>query len=106
MANASTEQLVENVIREIKPQVVMVELDAQRVGSFLEEAKPKVRAAKCHVTPPAVFFHPSFDALGFTKMPRHDEAERCGKSDLDFIFSSDLPFFYLLIAIPFTERSE
>eukprot|EP00904_Undaria_pinnatifida_P003312 jgi/Undpi1/12982/HiC_scaffold_7.g02647.m2 len=35
------EQLVENVIREIKPQVVMVELDAQRVGSFLEEAKRK-----------------------------------------------------------------
>lgn len=45
-AHASTEQLVENVIREIKPQVVMVELDAQRVGSFLEEAKPKVRAAE------------------------------------------------------------
>lgn len=37
----SSAQLVENVIREIKPQVVMVELDAQRVGSFLEEAKPK-----------------------------------------------------------------
>lgn len=36
------EQLVENMIREIKPQVVMVELDAQRVGSFLEEAKRKV----------------------------------------------------------------
>lgn len=36
---AACEQLVENVIRDIKPQVVMVELDAQRVGSFLEEEK-------------------------------------------------------------------
>lgn len=36
------EQLVENVIRDIKPQVVMVELDAQRVGSFIEESR-KVR---------------------------------------------------------------
>lgn len=33
-----SEKLVENTIREIKPQVVMVELDAQRVGSFLEES--------------------------------------------------------------------
>lgn len=33
------EKLVENTIREIKPQVVMVELDAQRVGSFLEESR-------------------------------------------------------------------
>lgn len=33
------EQLVENVIRQIKPQVVMVELDAQRVGSFMERPK-------------------------------------------------------------------
>eukprot|EP00752_Nemacystus_decipiens_P002178 g2073.t1 len=34
----SSATLVENNIREIKPQVVMVELDAQRVGSFLEES--------------------------------------------------------------------
>eukprot|EP00903_Cladosiphon_okamuranus_P013442 g12520.t1 len=34
----SSATLVENTIREIKPQVVMVELDAQRVGSFLEES--------------------------------------------------------------------
>ncbi|CAN0251340.1 unnamed protein product [Pylaiella littoralis] len=35
----SSATLVENVIREIKPQVVMVELDAKRVGSFLEESR-------------------------------------------------------------------
>ncbi|CAM9355535.1 unnamed protein product [Ectocarpus sp. 8 AP-2014] len=35
----SSATLVENVIRQIKPQVVMVELDAQRVGSFMEPQK-------------------------------------------------------------------
>lgn len=30
---------MENVIRNVKPQVVMVELDAQRIGGFLEEEK-------------------------------------------------------------------
>ena len=45
------EKLVENTIREIKPQVVMVELDAQRVGGFLEESM-KVRLA----VPDVAFF--------------------------------------------------
>ncbi|CAM9537974.1 unnamed protein product, partial [Hapterophycus canaliculatus] len=35
----SSATLVENVIRDIKPQVVMVELDAKRVGSFIEASK-------------------------------------------------------------------
>lgn len=39
-------QLVENVIREIKPQVVMVELDAKRVGSFLEESRKVITAVE------------------------------------------------------------
>lgn len=38
LALSLSEKLVENTIREIKPQVVMVELDAQRVGSFMEES--------------------------------------------------------------------
>ncbi|CAM9364573.1 unnamed protein product [Ectocarpus sp. 12 AP-2014] len=40
----SSATLVENVIRQIKPQVVMVELDAQRVGSFMEPPKKGEKA--------------------------------------------------------------
>ncbi|CBJ28478.1 conserved unknown protein [Ectocarpus siliculosus] len=40
----SSATLVENVIRQIKPQVVMVELDAQRVGSFMEPPKQGEKA--------------------------------------------------------------
>ncbi|CAM9407914.1 unnamed protein product [Ectocarpus sp. 4 AP-2014] len=50
----SSATLVENVIRQIKPQVVMVELDAQRVGSFMEPPKQTLAdGAGKETSPPA-----------------------------------------------------
>ncbi|CAM9196609.1 unnamed protein product [Scytosiphon promiscuus] len=46
----SSATLVENVIRDIKPQVVMVELDAKRVGSFIEASKKGEEAATVNYT--------------------------------------------------------
>lgn len=70
-AVTTVDQLVENVIRDIKPQIVMVELDAKRVGSFIA-ASQKVgpHAVDVHAVEDGslvtVFFHVRLGHLAFS----------------------------------------